>query len=151
MFRLWVKTQQGEWQREVDYRFEVECHRCHHKYLEGGTQRYKGGWAPLPLRDVSKGFLATIHCWQREPKEPHSNRGCEVARLTDHSTSTTVDHRVASPRTVSSRELAVPPPIKHQAPHGWGIMWHCSPWCLWCIIRSTILVEVTCCDFKTLT
>ena len=84
------------------------------------------------------------HYRKWEPKELHFDRGREVARLTNHITSTTIHHRVASPRTISSREPAVSPSIQHQALHGWGNVWCCSTWCLWCIIRTTILVEATC-------
>ena len=145
MFWLWVRTRQGEWQREADYRCGAQRHRCRHEDLEGGTWRSSGGEASLPLPDVGKGFLATVHCWQQDPKEPHCNRGCEADGLIDHITPTTIYRWVSSPRMGSSREPIVLPSIQHQALHGWGIMWRCSPWCLWCIIRPTILVEETCC------
>ena len=71
----------------------------------------------LPLPDVGKEFLTTVHYRQWEPKETHCSRGREVVELTDHNTPTTVHHWVASPRTGSSREPAVSPSIQHQAFH----------------------------------
>ena len=98
---------------EEDYRCGVQCHRCTQEDPEGGTRRSRGGGASLPLLDVGKGLPATVHCRQQETKEPHFSRGCEVARLTNHSASTTVHHRVVSPRTRSSREPTVSPSIQH--------------------------------------
>ena len=49
---------------------------------------------------------------------------------------------MASPRTGSPRQPVVSPSLQHQALHQWGIMWYFSSWCWWCIIRSTILMEL---------
>lgn len=144
MFRLWLKTRQGEWQREVDYWCKAQRHCRHHKDPEEGTQRSRGGGVSLPLPNVGKGLPSIVHYWQGEPKEPHLSRGHEVDGLTDHSASTIVHHRVASRRTRYSHEPAMLPSIQHQALHGWGIVWHYSSWSLWCIITTTILVEVIC-------
>ena len=56
---------------------------------------------PLPLIDVGEGFSATVHCQQRERKEPHFSRGLEEARPTDYNTSAIIHHRVDSPRMIS--------------------------------------------------
>ena len=73
---------------------------------------------PLPLPNVGKGFPATVHYRQREPKEHHFTKGREAAGLIDHNTSTTIHHQVASPRIGSSREPTMSPSIQHQALHG---------------------------------
>ena len=46
--------------------------------------RSSGGRASLPLPDVGKWFPSAVHCRQRVSKEPHLNRGCEVAMILDH-------------------------------------------------------------------
>ena len=67
-------------------------------------------------RCVGKVFPAIVHCQQQEPKEPHFGIGHEAVGLTDHNTSTTLHHRVASPRTGFVREPTMSPSIQHQAP-----------------------------------
>ena len=140
----WIWNREGECQREEYYRCRAQCHCCHHEDPKGRTRRFRGGGASFPLPNVGKGFPATVHCRQWEPKELDFSRGHEAVGFSNHSTPTAVHHWVASPRTRSSCQLAVPPSLHHQALHRWGIMWYCSSWCLWCIIRSTILMEATC-------
>ena len=134
----------GEWQKEEYYRCRAQCHHFHYEYPKGRTRRFKGGGASFPLPDVGKGFPTIVHCQQWEPKEPDFSRGCEVVGFADHNTPTSVHHWVASPRTGSLCQPTVSPSLQHQSLHRWGIMWYCSSWCLWCIIGSTILMEVTC-------
>lgn len=73
---------------------------------------------PLSLTEVGEGFSSTVHCRQRGPKEPHFNRGHEVAMPTDDNTSATIHHRVASSRTRSLHQLTVLPSLQHQSLHG---------------------------------
>ena len=101
-------------------------------------------YLPHPESDEVKGFPDAVHCWQREPKEPHFSIGREAVGHVDQNTTTTIHHQVASARMGSPRQPTMSPSLQHQALHGWGIMWHFSFWCFWCTIRSTILVEATC-------
>ena len=65
----------------------------------------------LPLLDVGKGLLGIVHCRQWEPEELHFNRCREAVGLADHSSPTSIHHRVASPRTRSPRQPVVPPSL----------------------------------------
>ena len=133
------------WQKEAYYWCGAQRHCCHYKDPKGGIGRSRGGGTSLPLPYVGKGLPCIVHCRQWEPKEPHFSKHREAVGLSDHSSPTSIHHRVASPRTRSPRQPPVPPSLQHQGLHEWGIMWHFSYWCLWCIIRPTILVEATCC------
>ena len=60
MLWLWIRTWQREWRREADYWCKAQGHCRHYEDLEGGTRRYKGGRASLPLPYVGKGFPVTF-------------------------------------------------------------------------------------------
>ena len=117
----------------------------HHEDPKGRTRRFRGGGASFPLLDVGKGFPTIVHCRQWDPKELDFSGGHEAVGFSNHSTPAAVHHRVASPRKRLLCQPTVSTSLQHQALHRWGIMWYFSSWCLWCIIRSTILMEVTCC------
>jgi hypothetical protein len=72
----------------------------------------------LPFQDVGKGFPVVVHCRQWEPEEPHLGRGREAVGLADHSTPTTIHHRVVAPRTGPPRQSTMSPSLQHQALHG---------------------------------
>jgi hypothetical protein len=65
----------------------------------------------LPFQDVGKGFPAAVHCRQREPEEPHFERGREAVGLADHSTPTTIHHWVVAPRMGPPRQSTISPSL----------------------------------------
>jgi hypothetical protein len=80
-------------------------------------RRPRRGKVSLPFQDVGKQFPVAVHCRQREPKEPHIGRDCEAVGLADHSTPTTIHHRVVAPRKGPPCQPTMSPSLQHQALH----------------------------------